>query len=353
MIVSFYDETFKGLQDNASLVVDNSSYSLIKRAVDLDDLKCRCEAFTENIQPTFLVIKNDRGNYMYGALAGVPQLNAENQTEITASDLKTMFKSDVLLDFSKEDNIGSDVNELFLKVFSEWNEQVNQGSFLCELGFNANVGTIVFDYLKPSAEHTAVYDVWEDIFSVYLKYYGLFMTSQIDLVNKKVIFSIGKSMLKNKNIKLWEMGKSDYGKWIADVNETQGCVLNTATGESASGPLWILTPDNKITSDPAKRKIYPIKRRVVLKETDDSSSVTALVNEASQEALEELTRSMFQENLELENIEADFETKFNLYMRRGDEEPYKSLPCGELHYDANGLVKVQVGFRITGIEFIL
>ena len=62
---------------------------------------------------------------------------------------------------------------------------------------------------------------------------------------------------------------------------------------------------------------------------------------------------MFQENLELENIEADFETRFNLYMLRGDEEPYKSLPCGELHYDANGLVKVQVGFRITGIEFIL
>ena len=87
MIVSFYDENFKGLQDNASLVVDNGSYSLIRRAVDLDELKCTCEAFRENIQPTFVVVKNDRGNYVYGALAGIPQLTEDNKTKITASDI--------------------------------------------------------------------------------------------------------------------------------------------------------------------------------------------------------------------------------------------------------------------------
>ena len=56
MIVSFYDEKFNGLQNNASLVVDAASYSLIRRAVDLDELKCTCEAFTESIQPTFVVV---------------------------------------------------------------------------------------------------------------------------------------------------------------------------------------------------------------------------------------------------------------------------------------------------------
>ena len=94
MIVSFYDESFNGLQNNASLVVDAASYSLIRRAVDLDELKCTCEAFTESIQPTFVVVKDDRGRYEYGALAGVPQLTSDNQTKITASDLKTMLKAD-------------------------------------------------------------------------------------------------------------------------------------------------------------------------------------------------------------------------------------------------------------------
>ena len=87
MIVSFYDKDFKGTKNNASLVVDNASYSLTRRAVDLDDMKCTCEAFTEDMQPTFVVVKNDRGNYLYGALAGVPQLTEDNQTKVTGSDL--------------------------------------------------------------------------------------------------------------------------------------------------------------------------------------------------------------------------------------------------------------------------
>ena len=62
MIISFYDHEFKGLPNNASLVVDNPSYSLVRRGVELDELKCTCEAFKEDIQPTFLIVKNDRGN---------------------------------------------------------------------------------------------------------------------------------------------------------------------------------------------------------------------------------------------------------------------------------------------------
>lgn len=351
MIVTFYDSEFQGLQDNASLVVDNESYSLTKRAVDIDELKCTCEAFTENIQPTFVVVKNDRGNYVYGALAGVPQLTEDNQTKITASDIKTMLKADVLLDLSQT---FSDVNAYLKYVFNEWNEQVTQGSFSCELQFNENVGTVAFDYLNPSAsaETWASYDAWEDIFSVYLKYYGLFMTTALDLVAKKVIFRIGKSMYRDVTVKLWEWGIYDYGKWVADVNETQGYVLNTATKELTAGIRWILTSQNEITTNKENRDIYPIKRRITVKETEDDSEVETLKTEADTEALKELVESMYQENIEIEGLAADFESRFNIVVRRG-EGIYKSLPCGELQYNAAGMKKVQIGFRITGITFIL
>lgn len=356
MIVSFYDKDFKGTKNNASLVVDNASYSLTRRAVDLDDLKCTCEAFTEDMQPTFVVVKNDRGNYVYGALAGVPQLTEDNQTKITASDLKTMLKADVLLDLSKT---FSDVNAFLGDVFSKWNEQVTQGSFACELVFNGNVGTVAFDFLKPSAETWAVYDAWEDIFAPYLKYYGLFMTSELDLVAKKVVFRIGLSMHRNVTIKLWEWGVYDYGKWVADVNETQGYVLNTATKELTAGKKWIMTSQSAITDDASHRDIYPIKRRVMLKETSDESEVEALKTEADAEALKELVGSMFQENIEIKGLLprdqdpiVSMESRFNVVVHRG-EAVYKSLPCGELQYDASGLKKVQIGFRTTGITFIL
>lgn len=355
MIISFYDNEFKGLQNNASLVVDNKSYSLVRRGVDLDSLKCKCEAFTENIQPTFLIVKNDRGNYVYGCLAGIPQLNADNQTEVTGSDLKTMLKSDVLLEFPQ---IFTSVNAYLKYVFNEWNKQVNQNSFKCELVFDAGVGNIAFDNLIPSGESYVSVNAWENVFAPYLKYYALFMTGKVDLVNKKVVFHIGASMQNPLNIKLWELGIQNYGKWIADVNETQGYVLNTATGqistkkENDKEVKWILNSKNQITTDPAKRDIYPIKRKIVIKETDDETQVASLLDEAAREALEMLTDSMYKENIEIEGIQADFTTRFDIVVHRG-EDIYKSLPCGELHYDSTGLIKVQIGYRFTGIQFLL
>lgn len=379
MIICFYDKDFKGEKDNAALVVDNSSFSLVRRAVDCDDFKCRCEAFTENIQPAFVVLKNDLGNYIYGALAGVPQLTKENQTEITAADVKTLLKSDVILDLTKS---FTNVNSFLSYVFGEWNTQVNQGTISSELRISDSVGDIAFDNLKPSAESVAAYD------APYLKYYGLYMTTQIDLVGKKIIFNVGKSMCRDLNVKLWELGIYDYGKWVTDVNETQGYVLNTATNALTAGFKWILRSDNSITTNVEYRNIYPIKRRVVVKETEDDAEVAALLDEANSEALKELTESMFQENIEIdavneltenmfqENIEidagdelmgsvyqgnigikvrdTDFETKFNIYVKRsGETSLYKSLPCGELHYDGSGLKKVQIGYRLTGIQFII
>ena len=349
MIISFYDEKFKGLQNNAALVVDNGSYSLIRRAVDLDELKCTCEAFTENIQPTFVVVKNDRGNYVYGALAGVPQLTEDNQTKITASDIKTMLKADILLDLSTS---FASVNAFLIHVFGAWNEQVTQGSFSCELSFRKNVGTVAWDSLVPTAEGYAAYDVWDDIFATYLKFYGLFMETELDLAAKKVRFIIGKSMCRDVNVKLWEWGIYDYGKWVADVNETQGYVLNKSTNTYRAGNRWILTSKNEVTTNVANRDIFPIKRRITIKESEDGNDTDTILGEADYEALKELTESMYQENIEIEGLAADFESKCNIVVRRG-ESIYKSLPCGELHYNAAGLEKVQIGFRTTGITFIL
>lgn len=349
MIVSFYDKNFKGLQNNASLAVDSQSYSLVKRGVDFDSLSCKCEPFTENIQPTFLIVKNDRGNYVYGCLAGIPALNENNQTEIVGSDLKTMLKSDVVFDLSL---LFEDVNSYLSAVFTEWKEQVNQNSFTARLVF-AFEEAIAFENLEPQGEKPAVYNAWEDLLVPYLKYYGLFMTSEIDLVNKAVVFTVGKSMCNPKGVKLWELGIKNYGKWVATVNETQCIIYNSSTASvAARGYRWILTSQNAITTDAAKRDIFPVKRKVLWKEASDASQISALLAAGNQEALEELTKSMFNENLEISGMEADFQTRFDLYVRRG-EEKYKSLPCGELHYNASGLVKVQAGYRFTGIQFLL
>ena len=70
------------------------------------------------------------------------------------------------------------------------------------------------------------------------------------------------------------------------------------------------------------------------------------------EALKELADAMYQENIEIEGLNGNFESRFNIVVARG-EEVYKSLPCGEMEYDAAGLKKIQIGYRTTGISFIL
>lgn len=337
MIVSFYDKNFKGLQNNASLVVDKDSYSLIKRPIEMNSLTCICEPFTENIQPTFLIIKDNIGNKIYSSLAGIPLLNSENKTEINGTDLKSMLSSDVVL----EPTTYTLVKDYIKYVFDEWKKQVNQNSFNVELVFNGNVTDVISD-LKPSNDK-AIYNAFDEI-QAYLKYYNLYLDSDIDLVNKKVIFTIGKTMFRNMNIKLWEYGIKDYGKFVADVNECQG-YYNNGTSWTA-GYKWIMTSSGAITTTESNRDIYPIKRKVFVSEE-------SLVD-ANTQALTELLNNLYNENITLNAVNQipNYETKFNIYVNKGDEHPYKSLPCGELHYNSVGLTKFQIGYRFTGAEFI-
>ena len=341
MIVSFYDKEFKGLQNNASLVADSKTYQLIKRGIDFDSLRVVCEPYEEDIQPVFVVVKNDKGNYVYGALAGIPEITNENKTKLNGTDLKTMFNSDVVLNYGSY----GDVNGVLGFIFAQWETQVNQSSFDVDIEYEC--GTVALSDLEP-VEGINVYNAWEEL-KAYMKYYNLFMTSRIDLINKKVVFTVGLAMQNNRNVKLWELGIKNYGKWIASLNECQAEVV--FDGTSNLGSKWILTSGNQITVTVGNRDIYPIKRKVIYKEVDSSDKIAEALAEANKEALTTLVGSMFNENIEISGVDADFETKFSVYTKRGGSL-YKELPCGELHYNTNGLFKVQIGYRFLGLEFI-
>lgn len=348
MIASFYDKDFKGLQNNASLVISKDSYSLIKRPVEMNTLSCVCEPFTEDIQPTFLIIQDNKGSYVYGCLAGIPLLNEDNQTEINGTDLKSMLSSDVILQPTTYDY----VNDYITYIFDQWKEQVNQDSFNVELDFTDNLKKLSetednrepMTELKPSTEKD-IYNAYDEL-AQYLKYYNLYIEGSVDLVNKKVIFTIGRTMFRNLRIRLWEYGIKNYGKWVADTNEAQGYYNNNGTWEA--GYKWILTSTNDITTTESLRDIYPIKRKVIVN--------TESIEKANEESLTELLNSLYNENIDLNaddilQANANFETNFAIYLKQGGGK-YKDLPCGELQYDASGLIKVQIGYRYSGVDFI-
>lgn len=341
MILSFYDKDFIGLQNNASLLVDDKSFKLVKRPIEMNDFNCTCEPFTENIQPTFIVVKNDRGSnkeLVYSCLAGIPELTAENKTEINGTDLKALFSSEVVLQYGTYAN----VSQVISYIFKEWDNQVNRGYINCSLEFKGGAELVGLDTLVPNTEK-GIFNALDEIKN-YLNAYNLYIDSEIDLIGKQVKFYIGKTISAETplKIRLKDYGVRNYGKWVADVNEVEAYYLNGENWEK--GLTWILTSDNQVTVTEELRDIYPVKKKIV--------SSTESLNQANIEALQELLNYRYNENLTIPSIglNVSFETKFNIILEDGRE--YKSLPCGELIYDTSGLIKVQIGYRYTGVDFI-
>ena len=350
MIVSFYSKDFRGLQNNASLVVDDNSYSLIKRPVEMNDFSCVCEPFTEDIQPTFLIVKDNKGKYVYGSLAGIPQLTSENKTEITGTDLKSLLSSDIVLNWNTIlSGLGvtsfTKLSQIVVGLFALWNTYVNQDSLNYTLDIQDIEDVNLSDYIPDTSAEIEIVDCWQTL-QPYLKRYNVYLDTSIDLIEKRIVFKFGKTMQRNINIRLWEYGIRNYGKWIADTNECQGYYKDDETGTlTPSENSWILTSQNQITVDTTKRDIYPIKKRIIV--SNES------LYDADVQALTELTNSLFNENIEIttHNIEPTFETNFSVFVSRGKDK-YKDLPCGELRYNANGLYECQIGYRFTGLDFV-
>ena len=373
MIVAFYDEEFRGCLNNASLKGDVKNYKLIKRPIELNELSCTCLAFTENIQPTFLIIEDDDGNYIYGSLAGVPTLNKKNQTEINATDLKKILSSNIFIDASTIQTGNADTVRHSVKfLFDTWNEQHDNkftselqfvGSFTSEQNFNPDE----IKDLKLTDYKSGIYNALEEI-QKFMRYYDLYMDTKIDVVNQKVIFMVGRTMVNKINLNLRDMGVQNYGKIVADINEAQGYVVKTENNaetwyrnsyQGVNSIRWILTSDNKITTDTTLRDIYPVIRELASSSED--------MYEANKLALEALLGMKYNEDIDLdaETIKSDlkrfesrelplFSAKFDVYTESGVNVGfYKSLPCGELEYNANNeLVRFKTGYRYTSVNFI-
>ena len=347
MIITFYDKDFNALQDNASLNV--GEWNLTRRAVDYDDFTATCEPFLEKINPTFVVFKDDFGRYKYGAFAGIPELTKDNQTKLQASDLKTIFNNEILVQFS----VYSTLKDYFDALFSVFGTQAIQSSFTIEYD-TTRISSVSMSSLSPETELKS-YNVWEDCIVPYLKYYNVFIETSLNIKQKKIIFTLKLCNDKTMPLRLWEYDIKNYGKYITSINEVQGAVLYN--GSITYGFKWILTADNSITTNTANRDLYPIKRKLIVKETEDSNEVLTLLNEVNVEALKTLVEARYQESftIQVDNDQrysnVNFDTSFNIYSERG--QFYKFLPLGEITENNKGQKTIKIGYKPDDIVYYI
>ena len=366
MIITFYDKDLTPISDNSSLNVGD--WDLKREAVEFDSFTCTSEPFLFQIQPTFMVIKDDLGVYKYGCFAGIPTLTADNQTKETGSDLKTYFNNNMVV---RLNTTYTYLEEYFDEIFQAFSNSVNSNGFTCELD-TSDISEIEIGSLTPAMTDYENKNVWADLIQPYLKYYDLYMTSKIDLANKKLIFYIKKANKNSLAIHLDDYGILNFGKYISSLNEVITYV-NVNKGTSISvGHYAILKKDNSVEvfTDSAlansAKDIFPTKVQTIIKTTTSTATadIAKLKEEALEEAIEKLANARYNEAIELtadqtlKLAEADFSTNFQLYYKSGNSYVfYKNLPLGAIEEGRKSGVDIQliytIGYKLGSLIFYI
>ena len=139
-----------------------------------------------------------------------------------------------------------------------------------------------------------------------------------------------------------------YNLLTADIQKNEANYMRL-TQQLASGKKILSISDDPI----AAVNIVNTNRQLGQIETFNQNTQMAMEELDTLDALMELAEGLYNESIELPttDIIPTFESKFAIYVNRGDPK-YKDLPCGELIYNASGLVKVKIGFRYDNINFI-
>jgi hypothetical protein len=346
MILNFYDKNFTPLKNNASLVVE--SVKLLRNAAEFDIFSVVAAAHDASINPVFVTLEDDEGGYIYGALAGVPQITSENKTQLNASDLRTLMVGDVVLDFTDK-NFGL-LKDYLDYLFNVAKEDILQDLYAVDINTD-DISTVAF---KPEMlrQEKYVADLWTT-FKEALTYHECFIDSKLDLSLKKVVLSVKRTYVRDIPIVLSDYGVKNVEKKLAPVNEVQAYSEDL----SAKNPPWILLSDNTITQDLTKRDMLPVKRKIF----------TGDITTAEVEAILELSKHKYQEVISIPYLSGNdnvfyFDATVTIYERHiynndgVNTTGYKRLPIGAIGWETgkNGEKRwIDIGYRPRSAAMLL
>lgn len=337
MFITFYDKDFRPLADNSSLNVE--SYSLKRRAYDLNEFSCVCEPVEIEAEPMFAVLKDNRGASYYDMLNPIIEKNNENKSVVTARDLKALFNTNIV--FAPPAVTLTSAQAAFEEVFAQWKSFLGSGFATVSLDVSDLAGIALKEFSLPAEKDVRCV---KDLFANLLGYYDLYMTSKIDLAQKKLTFVVGRTYVQRKLLKLEDFGISDFDKVAADVN-----VAVAMTSDYSQRKNWYLTSKNQITDNAALQDIFPVKAEIY---TNDD------LTQANYDAIAALADNRFQEGIEVNTAEiagdffddADFGTTYEIYTKKGK---YKDLPIGEISETDPDNRVIRIGYKpISFIQMI-
>lgn len=364
MFIALYDENKQHITN-----ADNATYDLTARVYDLDSFTAEGVCVEDINDAKILVLNDATGNYKYACFADAITPDANKRT-IKGLDFKTLWDTEILLDYTAAGSFDSRLSAIFEKiknlVFDTTDATVGK------IPVEVNIPPDDTDTLKIYGSYQGTYQLVNayTFLKCYLKYYEYNIETYYDVTRGVIVFTFVKcsqSIIVDLSDFLYELTTTSTAtnKAVATIKynvETPETNTDGTTKTDTNGnPIYKPRPstlatryyyrdaDNNIVQWNADGdidgRLYPVKTKWFESE---------YLADAQFDAVYELANARYVDNIVIDNNKTvdpiDFSayplyTKVALYY---EGKLYKTLPISEkiTTFDASGEnVKIKLGFK--------
>ena len=186
MYIAIYDENVEHITN-----VDNATYDLTQRVYDNDTFTAEGVCDVDINDAKIAIVNDDAGNYVYACFADTvtPEYNKRS---VKGLDFKSLFDTEILLDFTPEGSFDGRLSAIFRKVAAAVFDVTD-----------AAVKKIAVEVIIPddNTDTTETYGSLQGTYQIknaysflkcYLKYYEYNIETKFDVVARKIIFKFTK-----------------------------------------------------------------------------------------------------------------------------------------------------------------
>lgn len=186
MYIALYDENQQHITN-----VDNVTYDLTKRVYDNDTFNAEGVCDVNVNDAKIAVVNDDAGNYKYACFSN--SIKPENNKRtIKGLDFKTLFDTEILLDYTAENSFDGRLSEIFRKVtnaiFGGTDAAVNKIPVVVNIPTDNTNTTDTYGSYQGTYQTINAYK----FLKCYLKYYEYNIETLYNVAEGKIVFSFVK-----------------------------------------------------------------------------------------------------------------------------------------------------------------
>lgn len=182
MYIAVYDENRRHITN-----IDHITYEKTVRVYDNDSFSAEGISFEDINDAKIVVMNDDQGNYKYACFADTIT-PAKNKRSVKGLDFKTLWDTEILLDYTAEGSFDGRLSKIFRKIAD-----------LVFSGPDSSTTKIPVDIVIPTdyTDTTEVYGTYQGTYQIvnaysylkcYLKYYEYNIETEYDIINGRIVF---------------------------------------------------------------------------------------------------------------------------------------------------------------------